>query len=78
MGSEELAGRIAAALTDGLEPLPRAVLLERHGAVAVGSGEDASSALAGALDAMELVDVLCRVWRDARSLGFVPRTPGAG
>jgi L-fuculose-phosphate aldolase len=76
MGSEELAGRIAAALADGPEPLPRAALLERHGAVAVGSDEDASRALNSALDAMELVDVLCRVWRDARLLGFVPRTPG--
>jgi L-fuculose-phosphate aldolase len=78
MGSEELAGRIAAAFAEGPEPLPRAALLERHGAVAVGSGEDGSSALRSALDRLELVDVLCRVWRDARLLGFVPRTPGPG
>ena len=27
-------------------------------------------------DRMELVDVLCRVWRDARMLGYAPRSPG--
>jgi ribulose-5-phosphate 4-epimerase/fuculose-1-phosphate aldolase len=36
-GSEELAGRIAAALAEPPEPLASAVLLERHGAVAVGA-----------------------------------------
>jgi hypothetical protein len=76
MGSEELAERIAAALKAGPDPLPGAALLERHGAVAVGSGDDAVAALATALDRMELVDVLCRVWRDARLLGFAPRSPG--
>jgi len=71
MGSEELAGRVASALAAGPEPLPRAALLERHGAVAVGAvmgaggAPDPISALAAALEAMELVDVLCRVWRDA-------------
>jgi ribulose-5-phosphate 4-epimerase/fuculose-1-phosphate aldolase len=35
------------------------VLLERHGAVAVGDGPDI------AVDRLELVEVLCRAWRDA-------------
>jgi ribulose-5-phosphate 4-epimerase/fuculose-1-phosphate aldolase len=52
--------RIAAALS---EPEPRAlasaVLLERHGAVAVGADPD------HAVDRLELVEVLCRTWRDA-------------
>jgi L-fuculose-phosphate aldolase len=58
-GSEELAERIAAALVEPPDPLPGAVLLERHGAVAVGSDLDQ------ALDRLELVEVLCRTWRDA-------------
>ncbi len=58
-GSQQLADRIAAALTDGPEPLAFAVLLERHGACAVGRdpGE--------AVNRLELVEVLCRTWRDA-------------
>ena len=59
MGSQELAGRIAAALSEAPEPLASAVLLERHGAVAVGG--DAHQAV----DRLELVEVLCRTWRDA-------------
>ena len=59
MGSEELAGRIAAAFTDDVAGLPVAVLLERHGAVAVGGSPDT------AVDRLELVEVLCRAWRDA-------------
>jgi len=59
MGSVELAGRIAAALSDGPEPLAQAVLLERHGAVAVGAD------IHQAVDRLELVEVLCRTWRDA-------------
>ena len=59
LGSEELATRIAAALTEPPEPLPGAVLLERHGAVSLGSDVDQ------ALDRLELVEVLCRTWRDA-------------
>ncbi len=57
-GSDELAGRIAEALTSGPAPPPDAVLLERHGAVAVGPD------LATAVDRLELVEVLCRTWRD--------------
>ena len=59
MGSVELAGRIAAAISDGPEPLAQAVLLERHGAVAVGAD------IHQAVDRLELVEVLCRTWRDA-------------
>ena len=58
-GSDELATRIAAALGEPPVPLPGAALLERHGAVAVGVTVDE------AVDRMELVDVLCRIWRDA-------------
>ena len=72
MGSDELAARIATALLPANPPLPGAVLLERHGAVAVGSQTGADSgdpdleaALVQAVDRLELVDVLCRVWRDA-------------
>lgn len=59
MGSDDLAARIAAALTEPPEPLPRAVMLERHGAVAIGDGP------AQAVDRLELIEVLCRTWRDA-------------
>jgi len=76
MGSEELAGRVAAAFAGEGPPLPRAVLLERHGAIGVGSavgsaGGEADepatleTALVAAIDHLELVDVLCRTWRDA-------------
>lgn len=58
-GSEELAGRIAGALSEPPEPLASAVLLERHGSVAVGRDPD------HAVDRLELVEVLCRTWRDA-------------
>ena len=59
MGSTELAGRIAAALAQGPEPLSGVVLLERHGAVAVGPDIDT------AVDRLELLELLCRTWRDA-------------
>ncbi len=62
LGSPELAVAVAASLADGIEPPAAAVLLERHGAVAVGASVDA------AVDRLELVDLLCRVWRDARLL----------
>ena len=70
MGSPDLADAIAAALSDGAEPPAEAVLLERHGAVAVGPTVEA------AVDRLELVELLCRVWRDARLLGWTP--PGRG
>lgn len=59
MGSAELAGRIAEKLAEGPEPFPGAALLERHGAVAVGPD------LETAVDRLELIEVLCRTWRDA-------------
>jgi L-fuculose-phosphate aldolase len=70
-GSEELAGRVAAALTEPPEPLASTVLLERHGAIAVG-GEPAQ-----AIDRLELVEVLCRTWRDSILLRAALATPGA-
>lgn len=62
MGSDELAERIAAALAHPPQPLANAAILERHGAVAVGAGIEV------AVDRLDLVDVLCRTWRDARLL----------
>ncbi len=60
--SRRLAAAVVAALTDrgpdGRLDLPNAVLLERHGAIAVGS----DPVVAG--DRIELVDLLCRVHRD--------------
>jgi L-fuculose-phosphate aldolase len=78
-GSDELAGRVAMALSEPPEPLASAVLLERHGAVAVGRDPD------HAVDRLELVEVLCRTWRDAlliraarAALGIVaPPSPGS-
>jgi L-fuculose-phosphate aldolase len=78
-GSAELAGRIGAALSAPPEPLASAVLLERHGAVAVGRDPQ------HAVDRLELVEVLCRTWRDAlliraarASLGIVEApSPGS-
>ena len=65
-GSVELAAAVAAALAEGPAPLPGAVLLERHGAIAVGEGAgDAGAAIEQALERLELVEVLCRTWRDA-------------
>jgi L-fuculose-phosphate aldolase len=71
-GSAELAARVAAALVDGPGPLPGAVLLERHGAVAVGRDVDQ------AIDRLELVEVLCRTWRDALLIRGAVAGPGAG
>lgn len=59
MGSAELAGRIAAVLAEPPEPFANAVLLERHGAVAVGADAGAAA------DRLELIEVLARTWRDA-------------
>lgn len=58
-GGAELAADVANALSAAPEPLPGAVLLERHGAVAVGPSVEQ------AVDRLELVEVLCRTWRDA-------------
>jgi L-fuculose-phosphate aldolase len=68
MGSDELAADVAAALTTAPEPLPGAVLLERHGAVAVGGSLDE------AVNRLELVEVLCRTWRDAMLIRAARRT----
>jgi L-fuculose-phosphate aldolase len=68
MGSAELAADVAAALTSEPAPLPGAVLLERHGAVAVGADLDE------AVNRLELVEVLCRTWRDALLLRAARRT----
>ncbi len=62
MGSPELAERVASALTSDPPRSPDAVLLERHGAIAVGP------TVVAAVDRIDLVDVLCRTWRDARLL----------
>ena len=59
MGSDELAGRVVAALCEPPEPLATAVLLERHGAIAIGD------APAQAVDRLELVEVLCRTWGES-------------
>jgi L-fuculose-phosphate aldolase len=76
MGSAELAALVAAALTSG-DPPPHAVVLERHGAVAIGAGRTVQeSALAAALDRIELIDVLCRVTRDTLLLQSARRTLG--
>ncbi len=73
-GSQRLARRIAAALTEPPEPFANAVLLERHGAYAV--GDDPGHAV----DRLELIEVLCRASRDAMliraarvNLGIVDR-----
>lgn len=68
MGSAALAVDVANALSSGSAPLPGAVLLERHGAVAVGMTLDQ------AVDRLELVEVLCRTWRDALLLRAARRT----
>ena len=70
MGSHELAGRVATALAEPPEPLAAAVLLERHGAVAVGRDP------AHAVDRLELVEVLCRTWRDALLIRAARTTVG--
>jgi L-fuculose-phosphate aldolase len=70
-GSEELAARIATALVEPPAPFADVVLLERHGAVAVGSDLDA------AIDRLELVEVLCVAWRDSLLLRAARRLIGA-
>ena len=71
-GSAALAARVAEALAGGVEPLPGAVLLDRHGAVAVGTSVNQ------AIDRLELVEVLCRTWRDALMIRGAVAGPGAG
>ena len=77
-GSAELAERIAASLNAPPDPPPNAVLLERHGAIAVGRDP------IEAADRLELVEVLCRTWRDvlliraARSALGMVTTPSPG
>jgi L-fuculose-phosphate aldolase len=76
-GSDQLAAAIAAELA--VEPRPGAVLLERHGAVAVGDANgDAAAALGQAVDRLELVEVLCRTWRDALLLRAASSALGPG
>jgi L-fuculose-phosphate aldolase len=58
-GSRDLADRVAAALAEPPEPFANVVLLERHGAVAVGPD------LETAVDRLELLEVLCRTWQDS-------------
>jgi L-fuculose-phosphate aldolase len=69
-GSTALAASVAAALATGPAP-PGAVLLERHGAVAVGDSVDQ------AVDRLELVEVLCRAWRDALLIRAAANGDGA-
>lgn len=69
-GSADLAAAIVLALTQPPEPLPTAVLLERHGAIAVGADP------AEAIDRLELVEVLCRTWRDALLVRVALAVPG--
>jgi L-fuculose-phosphate aldolase len=78
-GSDELAAAIALAISEGPTPLPGAALLERHGAIAVGdAGGDPESAVAQAVDRLELVEVLCRTWRDALLVRAAATVLGAG
>ena len=75
-GSAALAGAVAAALTDrgttGEAAPAGAVLLERHGAIAVGPD------LVTAGDRLELVDLLCRVHRDVVLLRGAHRSGPGG
>jgi L-fuculose-phosphate aldolase len=59
MGSQDLADRVAAAVAGNASGPVEAVILERHGAVAVGPDP------AVAVDRLELIEVLCRTWLDA-------------
>lgn len=59
MGSQDLADRAAAAFAATDDGPVRAVILERHGAIALGDLP------ATAVDRLELIEVLSRTWRDA-------------
>ncbi len=80
MGSPELAAAVAAALGRSRSGTgPTAALLERHGAVAIGSaGLGAAGALREAVDRLELVEVLCRAWRDALLIRAARAAAGSG
>lgn len=69
MGSQELADRVAAALSAG-DPPANAVVLERHGAVAVGPSVEV------AVDRLELIEVLCRATRDSMLIRAARMTLG--
>jgi L-fuculose-phosphate aldolase len=69
-GSQRLAERIARALSEPPEPFPEAVLLERHGAYAVGAS------VSQAVDRLELVEVLCRAWGEALLIRAARQTVG--
>jgi ribulose-5-phosphate 4-epimerase/fuculose-1-phosphate aldolase len=62
MGSQALADRIVAALTEPPDPLATVALLERHGAVAVGPD------VATAVDRLDLIEVLCRATAGALAI----------
>lgn len=64
LGSPEVAAAAAAALAD---PGVGAVLLDRHGALAVGR------TLAEAVDRLEVLELLCRAWHAAWLAGGDPR-----
>ncbi len=70
MGSQDLADRVAAALVDDASGLVHAVILARHGAIAVGPD------VTVAVDRLELIEVLCRTWRDALLLRAARRQVG--
>lgn len=72
-GSAELAAAVAAAFGPPGVDGAGAVLLERHGALAVGTTVEE------AIDRLELADLLCRVVRDALLLwAAVEPAPGTG
>lgn len=68
LGSPEVAAAAAAALAD---PGVGAVLLDRHGALAVGR------TLAEAVDRLEVLELLCRAWHGAWVAGRDPRRRAA-
>lgn len=70
--SDALARMLVTTLTDGRDPAdyPNAVLLERHGAIAIGPD------LGVAIDRLELTDLLCRVQRDTILLRSAVRNSG--
>ena len=59
MGSDDLAEPDRRGPDRGAGAARRGLLLERHGAVAVGPDVET------AVDRLELIEVLCRAWRDA-------------